>query len=223
MASAFNAGSRAGNMSGAARMLAAASAAPSRLMAGSDRALGTLVASRMTALSDMALWASSAASGVVRVRVPAASDFTAARQQSTAAVSAGSATKSAGGGLAPPQPSGAGTKPAAAAGAPRALFGQQFTVGKIHALPRSATGSRSAQWARVHGMIPGIIYGYDAEGRDAVDLIYVRESDLRREVNVRGPCFMNTLYDMCVPGVCVCVCVGGGGSDACHPACVRQP
>lgn len=78
----------------------------------------------------------------------------------------------------------------------RGLFGQSFEIGEIQALRRETVGSRHAQWARQHKLIPGIVYGYDEEGRDNVDLVYVREQDLRREVNRRGLSFNNTLFDM---------------------------
>lgn len=81
----------------------------------------------------------------------------------------------------------------------RGIFGQSFEVGEIQAVRRNEVGSKNAQWARQHQLIPGIVYGYDEEGRDAVDLVYVKEQDLRREVNRRGRSFSNTLYDMCVP------------------------
>lgn len=71
-------------------------------------------------------------------------------------------------------------------------------VGHIEALERTDTGSRSSQWARANKLIPGIIHGVDAEGRDEVELVYVRDSDLRREVGRRGQTFSNTLFDMCV-------------------------
>ena len=69
-------------------------------------------------------------------------------------------------------------------------------VGHIEALERTATGSRSAQWARRHTLIPGIIHGIDENGRDDVELVYVRDADLRREVGRRGQTFSNTLFDM---------------------------
>lgn len=80
----------------------------------------------------------------------------------------------------------------------RGIFGQSFEIGEIQAVRRNEVGSRHAQWARQHQLIPGIVYGYDEEGRDSVDLVYVKEQDLRREVNRRGRSFSNTLYDMCV-------------------------
>lgn len=80
----------------------------------------------------------------------------------------------------------------------RTLFGQKFEVGEIHAIRREATGSREAQAARRKQLIPGIVYGYDEAGNDTTELIYIREADLRREVNKRKECFYNTLFDMCV-------------------------
>lgn len=81
----------------------------------------------------------------------------------------------------------------------RGLFGQSFEVGEITAFRRDQAGSRHAQWARQNQLIPGIVYGPGPDGRRATEeKIYVRESDLRREVNKRGPCFTNTLFDMCV-------------------------
>ena len=71
-------------------------------------------------------------------------------------------------------------------------------VGVIEALPRDVTGSRSAQWARAHKLIPGIIHGVGADGVDDVELVYVRDADLRREVGRRGQAFSNTLFDVCV-------------------------
>jgi ribosomal protein L25 (general stress protein Ctc) len=78
----------------------------------------------------------------------------------------------------------------------RGLFGQNFDVGSIQAIRRDVVGSRFAQRARQHKLIPGIVYGFDSEGRDEVDLVYVRELDLRREVTKRGVSFNNTLFDM---------------------------
>ena len=85
-----------------------------------------------------------------------------------------------------------------AGGAPsRGLFGQSFEVGEIEAVPRDKSGSRHAQWARQNKLIPGIVYGPELSGKRATEqLIYVRESDLRREVNKRGATFTNTLFDM---------------------------
>lgn len=71
-------------------------------------------------------------------------------------------------------------------------------VGTIEALERDVTGSRNAQWARAHKLIPGIIHGVGADGVDEVQLVYVRDADLRREVGRRGQTFSNTLFDMCV-------------------------
>ena len=98
----------------------------------------------------------------------------------------------------------------------RTLFGQSFEVGEIQAYRREKSGSRHAQWARQNKMIPGIIYGPDESGKRApVELVYVREADLRREVNKRSACFTNTLYDMCVPdGENVCESTAGGISWA---------
>lgn len=76
--------------------------------------------------------------------------------------------------------------------------GMCVQVGTIQAITREQTGSRASQWARQQSLIPGIIYGYDEEGKDTVDLVYVREADLRTEVNKRGACFTNTLFDMYV-------------------------
>jgi large subunit ribosomal protein L25 len=73
-------------------------------------------------------------------------------------------------------------------------------VGTIEALPRSAVGSRDAQWARQNALIPGIIYGFDSDGREDVVLVYVREADLRREVNKRAEFFSNTLFDISFNG-----------------------
>jgi ribosomal protein L25 (general stress protein Ctc) len=78
----------------------------------------------------------------------------------------------------------------------RTFFGQKFTVGEIVAVRREATGSRNAQAARQQRLIPGIIYGYDEDGNDKIDLVYVHEADLRREVNRMQDCFYNTLFDM---------------------------
>ena len=80
----------------------------------------------------------------------------------------------------------------------RCIFGQSLEIAEIQAVRRVEVGSRHAQWARQHKMIPGIVYGYDDEGRDEVDLVYVKEQDLRREVNKRGQSFSNTLFNMCV-------------------------
>lgn len=82
----------------------------------------------------------------------------------------------------------------------RTFFGQKFEVGRIEATRREATGSRLAQWARQNQLIPGVIYGRDERGRDEVELVYVREGDLRTVVNRRGGTFMNTLFDIVVDG-----------------------
>lgn len=73
-------------------------------------------------------------------------------------------------------------------------------MGEIHAIRREATGSREAQAARRKQLIPGIVYGYDEAGNDTTELIYVREADLRREVNKRKECFYNTLFDIVLDG-----------------------
>lgn len=83
----------------------------------------------------------------------------------------------------------------------RGLFGQKFDVATISAIRRTSTGSLKAQWARHNELIPGIVYGYDASGRDSVDLIYVREADLRKAVNSLGSAFSNTLFDIEIDGV----------------------
>jgi large subunit ribosomal protein L25 len=82
----------------------------------------------------------------------------------------------------------------------RGLFGQTFEVGQITAIRRDGVGSFKAQAARQKGLIPGIVYGYDEEGNDKVELVYVREADLRKEVNKRKDCFYNTLYDITIEG-----------------------
>lgn len=82
----------------------------------------------------------------------------------------------------------------------RTLFGQKFEVGEIQAYKRTVTGSRNAQWARQNQLIPGIIYGYDADGRDTTELVYVKEADLRTQVNKFGRSFMNSLFDIVVDG-----------------------
>lgn len=84
-------------------------------------------------------------------------------------------------------------------GGARHLFGQAFDVGEIEAVRRGMSGSRSAQWARRNKLIPGIIYGPDDQGRRTIpEKIYVREADLKRELNKRGGSFTNTLMDMYV-------------------------
>jgi len=49
---------------------------------------------------------------------------------------------------------------------------------------------------RQQHLIPGIIYGFDEDGKEEVQLVAVQEKELRREVNKRGDCFYNTLFDM---------------------------
>ncbi len=66
---------------------------------------------------------------------------------------------------------------------------------------RSKTGSKSAQWARKNGFVPGIIYGGPggpgSSGAPAgVVLTYSKEEDLRREIAARRISFLNTLYEM---------------------------
>jgi hypothetical protein len=196
-------------MAAIAPLVTAAGRLPAITAAHGRRATSSMAASvagsRMQALADAQIWTSFAAGNVMGARTPslAAAQL---RHQSAAAAGATSAAAASAAAPAGARSGGVGkapaTGPAAAAGSPAAaaaaagLFGQSFGVGAIHAIPRAASGSRSAQWARMHGLIPGIVYGYDAQGRDAVDLVYVREADLRREVNKRGPTFMNTLYDM---------------------------
>ena len=69
-------------------------------------------------------------------------------------------------------------------------------IGEIVAQKRVTVGSKHAQASRQQHLIPGIIYGFDEGGNEDVELVSVQESDLRREVNKRGACFYNTLFDV---------------------------
>jgi len=69
-------------------------------------------------------------------------------------------------------------------------------IGEINAFRRDADGSKHAQAMRQQHLIPGIIYGFDEDGKEEVQLVAVQEKELRREVNKRGDCFYNTLFDM---------------------------
>lgn len=80
----------------------------------------------------------------------------------------------------------------------RHLFGQTFDVGEMHASRRRTVGSRQAQASRSRHEIPGIVYGHGPLGSETTDLVFVHESDLRREVNKRKDAFYNTLFDLCV-------------------------
>lgn len=80
-------------------------------------------------------------------------------------------------------------------------YSRSYYVGRLNAVRRDVTGKRSAQWARMNGLIPGLIYGV-GEGREReIIRIYMKDSEVRSELNKRLNSFENTLYDMCVPGL----------------------
>ena len=101
-------------------------------------------------------------------------------------------------------PSGALVCAACGGGSVRQLFGQTFEVGEIEAVRRGMSGSRSAQWARRNRLIPGIIYGPDDQGRRTIpEKVYVREMDLKRELNKRGGSSLNCRHSGFL-GACQC-------------------
>jgi large subunit ribosomal protein L25 len=80
-------------------------------------------------------------------------------------------------------------------------FGLRYEVGRIEAVRREAVGKRNAQWTRMNGLIPGLIYGRGERGDELPIRMYVKESDLRAEVNKRRESFLNTLFDIVVDDV----------------------
>jgi large subunit ribosomal protein L25 len=108
----------------------------------------------------------------------------------------------------PPLPSAAnvaGAPAAAAARAPRSTA--PLPSLELHAVRRELDGSRHSQYARERGLIPGLIYsaasskggGVGAGGARAIK-VYVKEADLRAEVNRLKTSFLNTLVSLVVDG-----------------------
>lgn len=70
---------------------------------------------------------------------------------------------------------------------------------RVEVVMRSKTGSKSAQWSRMNGYIPGMIYG--GPGGNAAStftLTMSKEEDLRKEIFQRKTSFLNTMYEMYV-------------------------
>ena len=75
------------------------------------------------------------------------------------------------------------------------VFGVAYSpVSVLRAVPRVDAGKRHAQWTRVHGLIPGLVYG--GGGGGAPQRVYVAEKDLRALVRARGQSFLNSLVDL---------------------------
>jgi large subunit ribosomal protein L25 len=78
---------------------------------------------------------------------------------------------------------------------------------ELHAVRRELDGKRHAQYSRRHGLIPGLVYsaasskGGFVSGQQGTLKVYVKEADLRREVNRARTSFLNTLVTLVVDGV----------------------
>jgi large subunit ribosomal protein L25 len=136
------------------------------------------------------------ARGALRVRALA----TAAVASASAASSPASFSAAA---AAAPEPAGAsagvGTGAGVGAGA-GAGAGLLFEVGRLAAARRDTVGKRNAAWTRMNGLVPGLIYGSGGCGAEPIR-VFVKEPDLRAEVNKRRSAFLNTLFDIVVDGV----------------------
>ena len=92
-------------------------------------------------------------------------------------------------------------RPAGALGGVRHMFGQTFHVGTLEAYPREDTGSRRMGRARKKGLVPGVLYGRNADGTMAEPvLLYLESRDVAREIRERGETLENTLYDLTING-----------------------
>lgn len=81
------------------------------------------------------------------------------------------------------------------------MFGQTFHIGSLEAYPREDTGSRRMARARKKGLVPGVLYGRNADGTMAEPvLLYMEERDVAREMRERGETLENTLYDLTING-----------------------
>ena len=67
----------------------------------------------------------------------------------------------------------------------RTLFGQSFEVRRIQGIRRTAedTGTNASKKARSAGLLPGRLYGIDADGRKHHINLWVRYEDLKKEVS----------------------------------------
>ena len=100
-----------------------------------------------------------------------------------------------------------GTSTASTDSARTGAFGLRFEVGRIEAVRRETVGKRSAQWTRMNGLVPGLIYGPGVRGDNEPIRVYVTEADLRAVVNKSRGTFLNTLFDIVVDGVATRVLV----------------
>ena len=119
---------------------------------------------------------------------------TAAVASSSAAVSPAPFSAAA---AAAPKPAGAGADAGAGSGAGSGLL---VEVGRLAAARRDTVGKRNAAWTRMNGLVPGLIYGSGGCGAEPIR-VFVKEPDLRAEVNKRRSAFLNTLFDIVVDGV----------------------
>jgi hypothetical protein len=85
--------------------------------------------------------------------LPTAAISASAAPLAAAPAAAAAAAPAAAAAAAAPLP--ASTAPSATAVA--GLFGESFEVPQIHAVRRDTTGKRPAQWARMNGLLPGIV------------------------------------------------------------------
>ena len=98
---------------------------------------------------------------------------------------------------------GVSAAPASADGgaAQTGAFGLRYEVRRIEAVRRETVGKRNAQWTRMNGLVPGLIYGPGVRGDNEPIRVYVTEADLRAVVNKSRDTFLNTLFDIVVDGV----------------------
>jgi len=76
------------------------------------------------------------------------------------------------------------------------VFGVAYSpVSRLRVVAREAAGKRHAQWTRVNGLIPSLVYGGGGAG-GAPQRVYVAEKALRALVRARGQSFLSSLVDL---------------------------
>jgi ribosomal protein L25 (general stress protein Ctc) len=80
---------------------------------------------------------------------------------------------------------------------------QSFEVGVLHAQTRGEAdmGSRASQRLRAQHKIPSMLYGLDEAGNSERIFLTIDEELLHTELRIRGPSFLNTLYELHINGV----------------------
>jgi ribosomal protein L25 (general stress protein Ctc) len=140
-------------------------------------ATGALLGLRRSAAGGLLALASRFSTSAAAPALPSASAPAAAPASSSAASSAAAAVAAA----ASSSPAGAGIE--------------------LQGVRRELDGSRHAQYARRHGLIPGLVYSAASSKGGGTLKVYVKEADLRREVNRAKASFLNTLVTLVVDGV----------------------